>query len=93
MIEITKKNHQTCSMYNTKQNKLLSNESKEGIGQESIQSSTTPDPRHHIGKLQKHKEPFLARLCKIQVELLYEGCSICNENSPVNPKVLFLHTS
>ena len=24
---------------------------------------------------------------------LYEGRSICNENSPVNPKVLYLHTS
>ena len=23
----------------------------------------------------------------------YEGRSICNENSPVNPKVLYLHTS
>ena len=25
--------------------------------------------------------------------LFYEGRSICNENSPVNPKVLYLHTS
>ena len=25
--------------------------------------------------------------------LTYEGRSICNENSPVNPTVLYLHTS
>ena len=25
--------------------------------------------------------------------LMYEGRSICNENSPVNPKVLYLYTS
>ena len=28
--------------------------SKEGKDQESIQSSTTPDPGHHMGKWQKH---------------------------------------
>ena len=25
--------------------------------------------------------------------LIYEGRSICNENRPVNPKVLYFHTS
>ena len=29
---------------------------EEGKAQESIQSSTTLDPGHHMGKLQKHKE-------------------------------------
>ena len=29
---------------------------KEGKDQESIQSSTTPDPGHHIGEWQKHKK-------------------------------------
>ena len=28
---------------------------EEGKDQESIQSSTIPDQRHHIGKCQKHK--------------------------------------
>ena len=44
---------------------------KEGKGQESIQSNTTPDPGHHMGKWQKHnkttptykraKRPFLSQ--------------------------------
>ena len=29
---------------------------KEGIVQESIQSSTTPDPRYHMGKCEKHTQ-------------------------------------
>ena len=29
----------------------------------------------------------------IRGECIYEGRSICNENSTVNPKVLYLHTS
>ena len=40
-----------------KQNARFSLQSKkEGKYQESIQSSTTPDPGHHMGKCQKHKE-------------------------------------
>ena len=35
---------------------LFAYKSKEGKDQESIQSCTTPDPRHHMGKRQKHKE-------------------------------------
>ena len=31
----------------------LKKERKEGKDQESIQSSTTPDPRHHLGKCQE----------------------------------------
>ena len=37
----------------------LSESKEEGKDQESIQSSTTPDPGHHVGKRQKHnKTPY-----------------------------------
>ena len=32
---------------------------KEGKYHESIQSNATPDPGHHIGKLQKHKKHYI----------------------------------
>ena len=31
---------------------------EEDKDQESIQSSTTPDPRHHMGKRQKHMKHY-----------------------------------
>ena len=37
--------------------------------------------------------PHSTKLCFIPNCTMYEGRSICNENSPVNPKVLYLHTS
>ena len=36
----------------------LSN-TEEGKDQESIESNTTPDPGHHMGKWQKHKKHHL----------------------------------
>ena len=40
-------------------------------------------------------ELVLLKICVQNVSLLYsyEGLSICNENSPVYPKVLYEHTS
>ena len=35
---------------------LSANLSREGKDQESMQSSTTPDPEQHSGKWQKHKK-------------------------------------
>ena len=37
------------------------------------------------------KQDFLRNLGIVFV--IYEGRSICNENSPVNPNILYLHTS
>ena len=36
---------------------MVSQSKEEGKNQESIQSSTTPDPGHHVEKCQKHKKP------------------------------------
>ena len=37
---------------------------EEGNDQESIQSNTTPDPGHHMGKCQKHKKNITHKRAK-----------------------------
>ena len=43
-----------ASKENTINRKVSVKSKEEGKDQESIQSSTTPDPEHHLGKWQKH---------------------------------------
>ena len=50
------------------------------------------DPTN-IGNSSTHNTKLIGYFPIVLLKLLYEGRSIGNENSPVNPKVLYLHTS
>ena len=51
------KGFNTVSIFNPEYPTPISNQSEEeGKDQESIQSSTTADPEHHMGKLHKHNK-------------------------------------